>query len=190
MHLSELTKDFADALLAVDISGVAHKGFKPGIGPFGEADAVKAALAELKNRFPEKYHEAVTKRRPDLLIPGQWQVELKIVRPFGDNGKEAENWSQNVLHPYRGNTSSLGDCMKLSESNLSERKAIIVFGYEHTPPQITLETCIQGFEILATQLIALNLSPRLEEVRAPLRHPVHQMLRVYAWEILKAGARA
>jgi hypothetical protein len=26
------------------------------------------------------------RRVPDLLVPGQWAVECKIVRPFGDNG--------------------------------------------------------------------------------------------------------
>src|SRR6058998_405930 len=34
--------------------------------------------------------------------------------PFGDNGKEAENWSVNLLHPYEGNVSTIGDCCKLA----------------------------------------------------------------------------
>ncbi len=33
-----------------------------------------------------------TKRSPDLLIPGEWAIEVKIARPYGDNDREAENW--------------------------------------------------------------------------------------------------
>jgi len=47
------------------------------------------------------------------LIKGLWVIEVKIARPFGDNGKEAEAWSVNLLHPYAGNTSIIGDCLKL-----------------------------------------------------------------------------
>lgn len=42
---------------------------------------------------------------PDVLVPNRWALEFKIVRPFGDNGIEAERWSQNLLHPYPGNVS-------------------------------------------------------------------------------------
>ena len=183
LSLSRLANDLADALFQVDVSGAAHKAYQPGIGPFGEAEAVKAVLLWLKQNKPDVYGDAVIKRKPDLLIPGEWQIEFKLVRPFGDNGKEAEDWSQNVLHPYAGNTSSLGDCLKLLQSALPERKAVIVFGYEHSPSRIPLETCIKGFELLAETLLNIILSPRIELLRSGLRHPVHQVLRVYAWEV-------
>lgn len=188
MELAALVEDFADALAAVDASGASHKQFRPGIGPFGEADAVRAALAWLKTSKPAMYGNAATKRLPDLLIPGSWAVELKIVRPFGDNGLSAEHWSENVLHPYPGNTSSLGDCIKLLDSNLTEKKAVVIFGFEHTPPKVLLEPSIRGFELLASQLLLLQLSPRQEAMRTGLRHPVHQQLRVYGFEILRHAA--
>lgn len=184
LSLQKFAEDFADALYQVDASGISHKQFQPGIGPFGESDAVKAALAWLKQNKQVVYGNAVTKRQPDLLIPGEWQLEFKVVRPFGDNGKEAENWSQNVLHPYPGNTSSLGDCFKLLQSTGLEGKAVVVFGYEHSPAKILLEPCIAGFELLARQLLGFSLSKRLELSRLPLRHPVHQVLRVYAWQLV------
>lgn len=190
MQLAALVEDIANALAAVDASGAAHKQFQPGIGPFGEADAVRAALAWLKTARPAMYEKAVTKRLPDLLIPGQWAVELKIVRPFGDNGLAAEHWSENALHPYPGNTSSLGDCVKLLASNLPERKAIVIFGFEHTPPKVLLEPTIRGFELLASQLLFLVLSPRHEAIRTGLRHPVHQQLRVYGFEVLRYATEA
>ena len=183
MELAELVSDFADALAAVDNQRSVHKEFQPGIGPFGEADAVRTALVWLRQAKPEQYGLAATKRLPDLLIPGQWAVELKVVRPFGDNGRPAEHWSENVLHPYPGNTSSLGDCMKLLSSGLTERKAILIFGYEHSPAQITLEPAIRGFELLARELLSLNLSQREQASRQGLVHPVHQQLSVYGYQV-------
>jgi hypothetical protein len=153
LQLSELVSDFADALAAADASRSSHKKFQPGIGPFGETDAVRTALAELKKVKPRHYTLASMKRLPDLLIPGEWAIEFKIVRPFGDNGKPAEHWSENVLHPYPGNTSSLGDCLKLRESALVERKCVVIFGYEHTPPIVALEPAIAGFELLAREVV-------------------------------------
>ena len=68
-----------------------------------------------------------------MLIRSSWAVEFKLVRPFGDNGKEAENWSVNLLHPYQGNVSAIGDCLKLKCLECVERKAVLVIGYEqHT----------------------------------------------------------
>jgi hypothetical protein len=46
---------------------------------------------------PKRYPNS--RRQCDLVIPGEWAVEFKLLRPFGDNGAEAEDWSENVLHP-------------------------------------------------------------------------------------------
>jgi hypothetical protein len=190
MELAELVADFADGLAAVDSSRVAHKEFQPGIGPYGEAQAVGAALKHMQARKPAHYSKAATKRLPDVLIPGQWALEFKIVRPFGDNGKLAEHWSENVLHPYPGNTSSLGDCLKLLECGLSERKAIVIFGYEHCPAQVCLETAVASFELLAREIMKVKLGARVEELRYELVHPVHQQLRVYGFEVIGKSEHA
>ncbi|GEM_PF-715037 len=184
LTLERFVSHFAAALRDVDVSGASHKQFQPGIGPFGEADAVKAALLVLKAQCPDVYAAAVTKRQPDLLIPGQWSIEFKIIRPFGDNGKEAESWSQNLLHPYPGNTSSIGDCLKLVGSSGAERNAVVVFGYEHDPARIPLDPCVDGFELIAQTLIGIRLGTRVERRIRGLVHPVHQVLRVFAWEVL------
>jgi hypothetical protein len=176
--------DFADALQSVDIDCVGHKQFAPGIGPDGEAEAVRAALAKLRVSKPASYGAAAIKRVPDLLIPGQWAIEFKIARPFSDNGRPAEHWSENLLHPYAGNTSSLGDCLKLLSSGLPERKAVMIIGYEHTPPQVPLNVVIRGFEILAKNVMNLNITSRIEHSRIGLTHSVHQQLTVFAYEVL------
>jgi hypothetical protein len=111
-------------------------------------------------------------------------MEFKLIRPFGDNGVEAEHWSENVLHPYPGNVSSIGDCRKLSESGFSERKAIVVFGYEHTPPRIPLNRAIQAFESITRHVLDIRLGPREQAELLGLIHPVHQQGRVYGWEVL------
>jgi hypothetical protein len=184
LSLINLVADFADALAAIDASGLAHKHFQPGIGPFGEADAARAAVARLKKVRPDCYGAAQTKRHPDLLIPGAWAIALKVIRPFGDNGKPAEHWSENILHPYVGSTSSLGDCLTLLDSPLSERKAILIIGYEHDSPITPLAPAIRGFEILARDVIAVHLSDRVEQLRNGLIDPVHRQLRVFGYEIL------
>jgi hypothetical protein len=65
-----------------------------------------------------------------------------------------------------------------------ERKAVIIFGFEHTPPQIALDAAVLGFEVLAEKVMKLRLSPRIEELRDGLIHSVHQQLRVFAYEVL------
>ena len=87
--------------------------------------------------------------RCDLVITSEWALEFKLIRPFGDNGEEAEQWSENVLHPYDGSKSSIGDGLKLRDSSFSERKGLVVFGYEHSPPIIDLEVAILAFETVA-----------------------------------------
>lgn len=182
MELEEIVADIVDLIVRVDSSREPFRGFQSGVGPYGEPQLVRRILGHLKE-IP-KYHAACTKRTPDLLIPHEWAIEVKIARPFGDNGKEAEDWSVNLLHPYPGNISTIGDCYKLSTFQCSERKAIVVIGYEHNPARIDLTPLIAAFEIIATQIAKFRLSSRVECRRAGLVHPVHECVRVFAWELL------
>jgi hypothetical protein len=72
----------------------------------------------------------------------------------------------------------------LLDSGLDERKAVIIFGYEHTPPRVKLDAAIRGFEVLAREVMSLRLTRRIEELRYGLVHPVHQQLRLFAYEVL------
>jgi hypothetical protein len=187
VSLKQVVDAFAEGLHAIDAGGIAHKIFKPGVGPYGEAEAIRLALQHMLAQSPELFSEARTKRLPDVFIPGQWALEFKIIRPFGDNGLPAEHWSENILHPYPGNTSSLGDCMKLLQSALPERKGIIVFGYEHAKAVVPLDPAIRSFELLASKIMQVKLTPRIERRVEGLIHPIHQVLRVFGWEILNAN---
>jgi len=182
-ELKDIAVDVADALVRVDDSRSQFRSFQPGVGPFGEPQLVKLIATRL-NESSKYQSAACTKRSPDLLIPGKWAIEFKIARPYGDNGKEAENWSVNLLHPYQGNVSAIGDCYKLAKMTGLERKAIIVIGYEHVPPKIELIPLIKSFEVIAERVSGIRLSARVEIRREGLIHPVHQALRVFAWEVL------
>ncbi len=183
MELTEIARDIVGCLLAIDASRAPFRGFQPGVGPYGEPQLLKQIAAGL-NQLAKYRRNVQTKRTPDLLIPGEWAIEFKIARPFGDNGKEAENWSVNLIHPYRGSASCIGDCFKLLGLHTLERKAIAVIGYEHVPAIIDLTPLVESFECVAKQVMHMRLSDRLEIWQPDLVHPVHQSLRLFAWEVL------
>src|SRR6266853_2533360 len=115
--------------------------------------------------LPRYENKARTKRTPDLLIPNEWAFEFKITRPYGDNDREAENWSVNLLHPYAGNVSTIGDCYKLARLDCPERRAVVVIGYEHTPPKIALNPLIESFEAIVRK--ATHIKPVCPDRIAP-----------------------
>jgi hypothetical protein len=184
MNLNEITFDIAEVLVAIDSSSPPSKLFHRGVGPYGEPQLL-AEIARRLNEIPKYRGAVITKRTPDPYYSGgEWLLEFKIARPFGDNGKQAENWSVNLLHPYPGNSSTIGGCLKLMSLPSKEKKAVIVIGYEHDPPQIDLSPLMNAFEVVATQVAEIRLGKRVEILRQQLVHPVHQRLRVFAWEVL------
>jgi hypothetical protein len=182
MELTEVVDDIANAIVAIDASRTPFKDFHPGVGPYGEPQLVRAIVERL-NGVSGYSGRTRTKRCPDLLIEGAWAIEIKLARPFGDNGKEAENWSVNLLHPYQGNVSVIGDCMKLRALDSGERKAVLVIGYEHLPTRIPLEPLIAAFESVASSVCGIRLGNRVQIRRQGLVHPVHQQVLVTAWEV-------
>jgi len=106
VNLEKTVCDIADALVDIDTSRIAFRNYKPGVGPFGEPQLLRriAEILDSKDIYRGKVR---TRRTPDFIINDSWVMEFKIIRPFGDNGSEAENWSVNLLHPYEGNVSAL-----------------------------------------------------------------------------------
>lgn len=183
MNLEKLAIHIADGLVNIDKYKLPFRTFQAGVGPYGEPQLLRL-IAEYLNNSCRFQPPAITKRTPDLLIPNEWALEFKITRPFGDNGNEAENWSVNLIHPYPGNVSTIGDCHKLLGWSGPERKAVIVVGYEHVPAKIHLRPLIDSFEAIAKHVARIQLSSRVECRRAGLIHPVHQSAIVFAWEVL------
>ena len=188
MDLQEVVRDIAEALVHIDRSREPFRTFQPGVGPYGEPQLVRR-IADYFNDLPNYGGAVRTKRTPDLLIPREWAIEFKITRPYGDNGREAENWSVNLLHPYRGNVSTVGDCHKLANLPGPERKAVVVIGYEHVPPKVDLTILVESFEAIAKHVARIELTPRVETRRQNLIHPVHQSVRVFAWEVLEGNGQ-
>ena len=186
VELEQVIADVAAALVSIDQCGVSFKQFQPGVGPYGEPQLL-AAVTRYFNTIPAYEGLVKTKRTPDLLIPGQWALEFKLARPFGDNGREAESWSVNLLHPYEGNVSLIGDCLKLQSLGGPERKAVVVVGYEHTRPKIPLSPLIGAFELVATRVAGVRIGSRVQVIQANLCHPVHQQFLVAAWEVLSSS---
>jgi len=154
MQYSQLIKIIADILKEYDAEKPIHKLFKAGIGPFGEPQIVSIISARLNQAgVPAK-----TRRTPDLDIQGEWAIEFKIVRPFGDNGKEAQ------LQDYN-------------------HKGLFIIGYEHNPPKISLDPIIASFELIAQNVMKIKLGDRIEEKRIDLVHPEHQVVRCIGWEL-------
>jgi hypothetical protein len=180
-----VVRRFGEAIEWIDRSGEPFRGFQPGVGPYGEPQLVKKLASYLRERYPGEFKGAVTKREPDLLIPGSWAFEFKIVRPFGDNGLPAEHWSQNLVHPYDDNTSAIGDALKLQRLRMVGRKGVVVFTYSHMPPRIQLEPLVRCFELIATEIAGVKLGRRCEAAIHGLIHPVHQQATVYGWEVLQ-----
>lgn len=183
LELQQVISDIADAVVSIDRCGIPFKTFRLGVGPYGEPQLVQA-IARYLNQLKSYSGKAQTKRKPDLLIPGSWAFEFKLARPYGDNGKIAENWSVNLLHPYPGNESLIGDCLKLVKLGGDEKRAVIAVGYEHTPPQISLAPLLRSFELIAQQVVRIRLGPRVEKIRTGLCHPVHQQALIAGWEVL------
>ena len=75
---AQLVDDFAEGLVAADAKLPQASGrtatYQPGIGPFSEAAAVKLIMAELSQRWPERYgqydvnvaYPELTRQRCDL----------------------------------------------------------------------------------------------------------------------------
>lgn len=181
--MQQLVDDIAAAIQSVDRRGIPFKQFQPGAGPYGEPQLVKLIVQHLSKLSSYRYTKIKSCRKPDVLIPNKWALEFKIVRPFGDNGIEAEHWSQNLLHPYPGNVSAIGDIFKLIQYKGTEKKGVIVITYDHEPPKIDLPILVSAFELISRNLLKLPLGIRHTRVIEQCIHPVHQRATVYGWDI-------
>lgn len=191
--LRKLVTDFADALHAVDSAGPIGRSSsrvsRPGVGPLQERQAIRLAAEHMAAADPA-YAGIASGRYPgtrlecDLLIPGQWAVEVNLARPFSDDERQTAHWSENLLHPYADKTSAVGDALKLQSLDEALSKAVLIYGFEHSTPRISLEPAVRAFELIATQVAGVRLGKRIEQIRTALRHPAHAVVRVYGWEVL------
>ena len=193
LSLREIIQHFAGALKEVDERRPVEGSYDPGIGPHPEEEAVSLALQELGESFPGRYAEASPHPYPssgrecDIVIPGHWAIEVKLARPYRDNGDVSPYWVKKVLSPYPddypGSRSAVGDCLKLAGSDFEERKALMVIGYEHDPPKIEVGTAVEALELITEEVQGVRLGPRQESSAEDLVHDVFERSTVYGWEV-------
>src|SRR5207244_8156242 len=99
MELADFVRDFATALKAVDarrpvFTSRGGRVYQPGIGPHSEDRAVDLILEEMKNVSPHGYGRlacrvpyATSRPTCDVVLPGEWMVEVKRASRYGDNNK-------------------------------------------------------------------------------------------------------
>jgi hypothetical protein len=88
-----------------------------------------------------------------------------------------------MLHPYEGSTSLIGDAIKLANLKAYPNKGLFVIGFEHNPPKKSLDPLLNSFEVIASQVMGIQLHRRIEEKRDGLVHSEHQVLRCVGWQL-------
>lgn len=140
--------------------------YQPGIGPFGEDDAVAMAVAQMQTADASVYAVAGKRRYPggsqvcDLAIGAvpDWAIEVKLARLGRDNGTYEDAAIKKILSPYPEDRSAVTDCAKLARSSFAGRCAILIYGFED--PQRPLHWLIEAFEAVTSRITPLG--PREE----------------------------
>ena len=186
-HLAAAVRS-VDALRPVAKNKRSGVSFEAGLGPHSEAETFALVFGETQRAHPCTYIGLTTsvpypgnsRQRCDvkLVTPeGTLFIEGKLLRLKGDNGKPNDNMLMHVLSPYPQHRSALTDCVKLSNSGISDGKAVVIIGY--TYDDMPLEPAIHAFEILASD----KIGGRAEAAFSGLCHRVHCSGKVIAWPI-------
>lgn len=193
--LNELVDAFAAGLTAADgrrAQAKSHRreghSYRPGIGPFSEADATQLTLSEMRQRQRGLWDGAGSRRYPgsrqtcDLGVGEgpEWAIEVKLARVGRDNGTYEDAAVKKILSPYEDDRSAVTDCEKLAKSDFACRKGILIYGFDD--PLRPLSWLIDAFEVVANQRVVL--AERKEARFSDLVHPVFSSGAVFGWELL------
>lgn len=98
---------------------------------------------------------------------------------MGDNNKPKDNMLMRLLSPYPDHRSALTDCVKLADSELGSRQAVLIYAVDYL--KWPMEPAIDAFEVLAARTV--QLGGRVRAKFDGLVHPVHERGAVFAWEV-------
>jgi hypothetical protein len=190
--LREIVEQFAIAMKSADtrrpqaVNPTTKYAYRPGIGPHPEDQAVNLVMRELALQRPGwhsrlRAYDPLSKQVCDWFLgdPLEWVIEIKMARPNGDNGKPLDIAVRDILSPYQMDRSALWDCIRLADSRVSARCAILIYGFDDS--RRPLSEIISAFQTLAAARV--KLGPLHEAQLAGLVHPVHRNGAVYGWEI-------
>ena len=99
----------------------------------------------------------------------------------GRKGEFREDKSpyKKILSPYKADGSAVTDAVRLSTSEFTCRKAVIIYAYAYE--KFEIEPMMQAFELQATTLC--RLGPARIARFSGLQHPVQNRGAVYGWEV-------
>ncbi len=197
---------FADAAAEINQYVPANEPFKPGIGPYGEDRIVDLVMEKTGSQFPDfvarpdrsqkkalglEQYKGITGRAatPDLVLPGKI-LEFKIARPVRDNGDTEDTWFKKCFEPFPESYSTFIDVAKLcrfhdlyDQENKFE-KWVVVIGFEReNEDTYQLDSLFPSlFKYISATIVKREVKEFLCETRAlGLRHPFHQVLKLYAF---------
>lgn len=198
INLEHIVVSIADILKDYDAESPSYRDYEPGIGPLDEPRLCKRIAEQLsvKGLHGQEVKASFSRSsHPDLAIEftdsrsENWALEIKLARPFGNNGKPSTPWLGRLLDPY--SRSLLIDARLLAGRDPKKslevpfrNKAVVAIGYEHDPPKVNLDKVFSAFEVLAQHLFRITLGERVVETRSGLVHSEHQTVRCAGWQVL------
>src|SRR5262245_43731320 len=187
MELAGFVRDFAAAVTTIDarrpvFTSRTGRVYQPGIGPHSEDRAVDLILGEMRSvnaavyaRLACRVPYGSSRQTCDVVLAGEWMIEVKMARFYGDNNKPDDTSIKDLLSPFDVDRSALTDCSKLAAATGSARKAIVIYGFD--APGRPLGLAVEAFETLARR--SVSLSARITAPYSGLVHPVHQQGAVF-----------
>jgi hypothetical protein len=188
--MADLGKFVEDMAKAIEIKDreVSHEKFQDGIGPFEEERQLDFLVEELKSKEYQGIKQEVkypsSSKKVDLIWKSH-QIEAKLLRLRGDNGRLSQYMFRKIFSPFKSN-SLIGDAEKLLESDLGGQKALLGIYYEREDePQEKL-----NFENISKKIKkdlefwhSITVEEEYTASFESLRHPVHQKGRVVLFEL-------
>jgi hypothetical protein len=72
----------------------------------------------------------------------------------------------------------------LIKTGFSEKKGIIMIGYQHNEPKLDLMITVKAFELIAKQVRGIQLSKMYTAEFSELIHKEFQRGMLFGWEVL------
>ena len=104
----------------------------------------------------------------------------KAMRRLRNNGTPEEFIMVDMLSPYEGDGSVLGDIRKLLNSGFDGEKVIMIYGYDY--PDWPLQIAIDCFETLAEKFFC-KFNAKFQASFSGLVHPYHKEGKIFCWVV-------
>lgn len=190
MELSHILSRIAEGLIFVDknaeIYNSSRKGIKylPGLTTIYEPQCAQELMNWWVDNYPSDFkstHQVhvsysypenpgnkcdivFTADKLDTENP-EWAIELKKIAFLGDNGKNNDYGPSKLISPFLKDRSVAHDVVKLKESNIARRKAVIGYGFNYSEEslKLALEKHPKHSEIIKTAMKIVKSGGTLDD---------------------------